>query len=69
MVQPYAPAQRYQGQDKALLEKRHTLYQAACQARPERWRNATRNWSWQNEVQLNPDRVIEPKTSEELQAA
>ncbi|PHU99450.1 IS3 family transposase, partial [Iodobacter sp. BJB302] len=57
------------GQDKALLEKRHAVYQAARLARPERWRNATRNWSWQDEVQLNPDRVIEPKTSEELQAA
>ncbi|STQ90182.1 hypothetical protein [Iodobacter fluviatilis] len=62
-------SQRHQGQDKALLAKRHAVYQAARQARPERWRNTTRNWSWQNEVQLNPDRVIEPKTSEDLKAA
>ncbi len=68
-IQFVTPSQRHQGQDKALLEKRHALYLAARLARPERWRNATRNWSWQNEVQLNPDRVIEPKTSEELQAA
>jgi putative transposase len=54
-IQFVTPSQRHQG-----------LYQAARLARPKRRRNKTRNWSWQNEVQLNPNRVIKHKNSEDL---
>jgi putative transposase len=50
------PAQRHQGMDKSVLQRRHQLYQSARNARPERWSGAPRNWSWISYVQLNPDR-------------
>ena len=63
------PAQRHQGQDQALLQRRHVVYQTARLARPERWSGTTRNWSWIAQVQLNPDRVLPMETVEELIAA
>jgi putative transposase len=63
------PAQRHQGQDQALLQRRHVVYQTARLARPERWSGATRNWSWIEQVQLNPDRFMPMETREELIAA
>jgi hypothetical protein len=63
------PAQRHQGKDKALLLKRHQVYQAARAARPERWRGETRNWAGDEEVQLNPDRPFTQENTENLQAA
>jgi len=50
------PAQRHAGEDKAILEARHDLYQAAREANPARWSGQTRNWSPIVAVTLNPDR-------------
>jgi len=63
------PAQRHQGLDKTLLSKRHQVYQAARAARPERWHGETRNWAWNDAVQLNPDRPIVQEKTENLLAA
>jgi hypothetical protein len=63
------PAQRHQGLDKTLLAKRHQVYQAARAARPERWRGETRNWDWNDAVQLNPDRPITQEKTVNLLAA
>jgi putative transposase len=63
------PAQRHQGLDKSLLQCRHSLYQAARNARPERWSGATRNWSWIGAVQLNPDREFPLSLEKERLAA
>jgi len=50
------PAQRHQGQDIILLERRHQLYQRARTQHPERWSRQTRNWSPVGTVFLNPAR-------------
>ena len=52
------PAQRHDGQDISLLAKRTKVYEAAKQARPERWSGSTRNWQYVSEVHLNPDQKI-----------
>jgi putative transposase len=63
------PAQRHQGLDKSLLQRRHMVYQAARNAHPERWSGATRNWDWISYVQLNPDREMPRQLVEEPLAA
>jgi len=45
------------------------VYQIARLAYPERWSGATRNWSWIDRVQLNPDRVQPMETAVEIIAA
>jgi transposase InsO family protein len=50
------PAQRHAGEDHAILEARHALYQAARAANPARWSGQTRNWSPVGPVTLNPER-------------
>ncbi|PNM27222.1 hypothetical protein A6J66_000590 [Yersinia enterocolitica] len=50
------PGQRHRGEDVALLEKRKSVYEAAKMRTPHRWSGQTRNWSWQDEVWLNPER-------------
>ncbi len=50
------PAQRYRGDDIAILTNRHAVYQAARQRHPARWSGATRNWHPDGPVWLNPDR-------------
>lgn len=52
------PAERHAGLDTALLKKRASVYEAAKNKRPERWRGATRNWQPVLMVQLNPDQNI-----------
>ena len=68
-IQFVTPAQRHDGEDKALLTKRHQVYQTARAARPERWRGNTRNWSWTDAVQLNPDRARTEEITGNLPAA
>ncbi len=55
-IQFVTPAQRHAGLDKMILAKRHETYQKAKQQNPERWSGNTRNWNWQNQVMLNPDK-------------
>ena len=63
------PAQRHYGQDQALLQRHHLVYQTARIAHPKRWSGVTRNWSWIDQVQFNPDRVSPMKKAEERIAA
>lgn len=49
------PEQRHTGRDKKILEERRRVYEAACQRRPERWTQGTRNWTPAAEVRLNPE--------------
>jgi hypothetical protein len=55
------PAERHAGQDRALLARRHALYQQARARNPRRWSRQTRNWTPVAAVTLNPERdaVIE----------
>ncbi len=50
------PEQRHTGEDRALLENRHFVYEIAKKAHPERWSGATRNWTLPDTVTLNPDK-------------
>lgn len=59
-----SPAQRHAGEDKAILERRHGLYQEARERNPARWSGKTRNWERIAVVTLNPERsdVASPDT-------
>ncbi len=48
------PDERHLGQERAVLEQRHELYERARCANPERWTRGTRNWSPIGLVVLNP---------------
>ena len=50
-----APADRHDGDDVEILDKRHAVYQAAEERHPERWTCGTRNWRPIEKVVLNPD--------------
>jgi hypothetical protein len=52
------PAQRHAGLDRALLDKRADVYEAAKQKHPERWSGTTRNWQPIHVVHLNPDQQV-----------
>lgn len=51
------PAQRHQGKDKNILEKRRNVYALAKEKNPERWSGNTRNWTSVGVVTLNPERA------------
>ena len=48
------PSQRHAGLDIAILAHRHDVQTAARQRRPDRWSGATRNWTPEGAVYLNP---------------
>ncbi len=50
------PDARHRGEDRALLENRHSVYQSARAERPERWSRHTRDWTPIGTVWLNPER-------------
>lgn len=50
------PAQRYSGEDLAILEARHVVYEQARARHPRRWSGHTRNWRHIDHVTLNPER-------------
>jgi putative transposase len=50
------PDQRHYGRERAVLAKRHKLYEGMRRANPERWSGATRNWLPVGYVVLNPKR-------------
>jgi putative transposase len=51
-------AQRHGGLDKALLERRHAVYEIARSRHPLRWTRATRDWQHIGSVTLNPDKPV-----------
>lgn len=48
------PAQRYAQTDEALLHACAAVYEKARQQHPKRWSGNTRNWTFSDEVHLNP---------------
>ena len=57
------PAQKYAGEDAAILARRAEVYRAAKARHPERWSGrSTRNWSPVQSTTLNPvsQRSLEP---------
>jgi putative transposase len=59
-----APHQRHTGQDQAILQHRHAVYQQARRQNPARWSGATRNWTPVPAVGLTSYR---PKTEQSQQ--
>ena len=55
------PAERHDGLDSAVLQKRVAVYEAAKSRHPERWSGATRNWQPVRVVHLNPDQHVAEK--------
>jgi transposase InsO family protein len=51
-----SPAQRHAGLDGDILAARHEVYQRARERNPQRWSGATRNWTPEKIVTLNPER-------------
>lgn len=54
-IQFVTPEQRHTGQDRTILKRRNSVYEAAKRQRPERWSGTTRNWAPVQVVYLNPD--------------
>jgi hypothetical protein len=50
------PEQRHEGLDRAILNKRHAVYQLARSRNPNRWSGTTRNWKPVLAVGLNQRR-------------
>jgi transposase InsO family protein len=48
------PEQRHAGADRAILEARKRIYEAARRRHPERWSAAARSWERTEVVYLNP---------------
>lgn len=54
------PADVHAGKGEAILEKRHTVYEAAKAAHPDRWHGRkTRDWSFPAKVYLNPPAKVD----------
>ena len=51
------PSERHDGREKAILARRHQVYQAAKARNPERWSGTTRNWAPVAIVRLNSART------------
>jgi putative transposase len=62
------PSQRHAGHDLGLLADRAIVYELARQANPLRWSRQTRDWSYVDQVDLNPD-TPKPKDAEPLKQA
>ena len=52
------PGQRHRGEDIAILERRHMLYEAAKLSLPGRWSGKTRNWTPIGTTYLNPGKPV-----------
>ncbi len=53
------PAERHEGLDTVLLQKRVIVYEAARERHPERWSGTIRNWQPVCVVHLNPDQQVQ----------
>ncbi len=47
---------RHRGEDKAILKKRHTVYELAKSKMSVRWSGKIRNWSPVGAVALSPEK-------------
>jgi D-lyxose ketol-isomerase len=48
------PEHRHNGRERAILDRRHLVYESARAEHPERWARNTTNWDQVVEVNLNP---------------
>ena len=59
------PNQRHSGVDKEIFAKRDAVYKAAKEKHPERWSRNTRDWSLDDYVYLNPEKIATKELSVE----
>jgi len=60
-IQFVTPGQRHRCEDKAILDKRKSVYMKAKSENPERWSGEIRNWNHVTEVWLNPPKDLSEK--------
>ena len=63
------PDEHHRGKDKAILEQRKIVYEAARTLHPERWSQETRNWEPVDGVWLNPTNQAHCEEAEQLKQA
>ena len=63
------PAQRHCGDDGAILEQRHALYEVVKARHPERWSGPSRNWEPEKTVYLNPGKPVKKEDDLKQKAA
>ena len=63
------PGQRHRGEDIAILEQRHQLYEDAKAGLPGRWSRKTRNWTPVEAVYLNPGKPAKKEVELKQNAA
>jgi len=63
------PDQRHRGEDIAILEQRHLLYEAAKTNHPGRWSRKIRNWTPVENVYLNPGKPVKKEVELKQKAA
>jgi hypothetical protein len=63
------PAQRHEQTDEALLRARAAVYEKARQKHPTRWSGNTRDWTFIDQVHLNPDRQQAKESEADQKAA
>jgi transposase InsO family protein len=63
------PDQRHEGLDRAILNKRHAVYQLVRSRNPNRWSGKTRNWKPVLAVDLNKRRPKKKSGSPQSKAA
>ena len=61
--------QRHNGEDTAILAKRHELYLQSRAKHPERWSGSTRSWLRASSVVIHPDKNITKTTVVNLEKA
>lgn len=55
-IQYVTPTSRHEGKDRAILDKRKKVYEAAKKTNPQRWSGEARDWTYVDEVGLNAKR-------------
>ena len=63
------PGQRHRGEDRAILERRQRLYEAARAKQPERWSRKIRDWTPIGTVYLNPGKPLKKEKELKQKAA
>jgi len=63
------PIQRHTGRANTVFKNRSEVYEAARSKHPERWSRNIRNWSLEDEVWLNPERIITTTEDEEKKSS
>lgn len=60
------PNQRHQGLADQVFEKRQQVYEAAKAKHPQRWSGNIRDWSLEDKVWLNPEKIVVEKSDHKL---